>query len=301
MKVLPCARDVSTLHRAGALSRGMNHALGIFMTFRGRFTGCCSIVAAASVACAGCNTDSTRVEGDVTGAGDSGSGGSRGGGESERPNFEQCPTPSGAAESSATPNGNLGWLGGGERGAHEGRVSAVSADRVDVTASEGTYTFAWSGPPLDTAFAIDDVVQLVGPISHGYGLFSHIDRSELRSARATAIVMTGVAVVSMGLEPGSSQTLRDVPPLGPELVYRLVSCCSRSIDLVCDYSALEARLDGQSVAISRATTGEIGPWSITNVRSRYLDSLAVVSYESTWDLQVTLLGPATPTSADGGL
>jgi hypothetical protein len=282
----------------------MNHAFGILMTFRGRLTECCAIVAAASVACTGCNTDSTRVEDDVTSAGDSGSGGSGGsGGEGEMPNFEQCPTPSGAAESSATPNGNLGCLGGGERGTHEGRVSAVSADRVDVTTSEGTYTFAWSGPALDTAFAIDDVVQLVGPISYGYGLFSHIDRSELRSARATAIVMAGVAVVSMGLEPGSSQTLDDVPPLAPELVYRLVSCCNRSIDpsVQCDYSALEARLDGQSVAIAHATTGEIGPWSITNLRSLYLDSLVVVSYESTWDLQVTLLGPPTPPSADGGL
>jgi hypothetical protein len=210
-----------------------------------------------------------------------------------------CPAP--ATASDAAPplmHHELGVDVGG-RMTREGHVSSVTADRIDVTTRDGIHAFGWRGPALDTAFGVDDSVHIVATDGFGYG--SHARISTLRSSNATAVVVAGSPGISLDVEPGSTATLPDLAPELPDLVYRLVSCCHAEGSLVafmtrCDYSALEARRDGSSTAVPLGETGTIGAWSVTNLRSSYN-----VQVEHTWDIQVTLLGPATPRSLDGGL
>jgi hypothetical protein len=210
-----------------------------------------------------------------------------------------CPAP--ASEADAAPPLRADELGFdiGGRVEREGHVSSVAADRIDVAASDGTYTFAWRGPALDTAFAADDAVQIVA--TDGFGFSSHARISTLRSSSATAVVIAGWPMTRLPVEPGSTATLPDLAPELPDLEYRLVSCCSESSSVEgsttrCDYSALEATHEGSSAAIPLGDTGVIGAWSITNLHSTYVEH-----GEHVWEIQVTLLGPATPRSLDGGL
>ena len=251
-----------------------------------------ALVAVASVGCTE-NREQAPRQG-MAGAGGQGVGGSSGFGS-----FEPCTAaPALNFDAGSLPRGVLGFAAGdGLNLRHDGYVSRVAADRVDVTTPGGAYSFAWRGPALDTAFAVDDSVQVLVN-TYGYGL----QLSVLRSSNATAAVVDGWDWVVMNKEPGSTATLRGVPSEFPALVYRLVSCCDAGFrapwgaSTQCDYSGLEASLEGETTEVRLGGTGEIGPWSVTNVQSTYL-----MDGEHTWSVRVTLLGPATPKSVDGGL
>ena len=182
----------------------------------------------------------------------------------------------------------------------DGLVSSVGPTRIEVAASGATYALDWLGPGLDGAFAVGDAVQLHSEPNIGTS-WGALRLSVLRSSSATAVVLDGAPWRVMSVEPGATATLQ-APPELPELVYGLKSCCALGSsshvgpDFQCDYSALEAQLDDDTTAIPLGTTGVIGPWSVTNVRSTY-----VTFYEHFWEIQVTLLGPATSRTVDGGL
>jgi len=184
----------------------------------------------------------------------------------------------------------------------EGRVSSVAADRMEIETPAGPLTFFWSGPALDTAFASDEVIQLeVGFAAYA---LAPPQISVVRSARATAATVDGGPFIGMGWKPGSKAVLQGLEAVFPKLEYEVVSCCSTGTrssgfnedDFRCDFSALEAQLDGSSTDIALGSTGVVGPWSVSNVTSSF-------SYasESIWRIQVTMLGPATPRGVDGGI
>lgn len=209
-----------------------------------------------------------------------------------------CPGPASASDAGPPLSpADLGFFSA-DWTTREGHLSSVAADRIDITTPDGTHSFGWRGPALDAEFAVGDSVQLEATDGFGYGSRAYI--STLRSSSATAVVVAGSPMWLLGVQQGSKVTVPDLAPELPELVYRLVSCCHHDglfgITVRCDYSALEATLGGSSTAIPLGETGLIGPWSVTNLRSEFVNSL-----ESAWDIQVTLLGPATPRSLDGGL
>ena len=64
---------------------------------------------------------------------------------------------------------------------------------------------------------------------------------------------------------------------------------------VCDYSQLVASYGASSVSIARGASEQIGPWTVTNIRSVYLHG-----GESAWFRAVTLLGPGDTDEVDAG-
>jgi hypothetical protein len=182
----------------------------------------------------------------------------------------------------------------------EGRVSSVAAQQMEIATSEGPATFNWQGPALDIAFAVDEPVQV--DVSSGPYALSPPKISIVRSERATAVAVNGGPWGSLRTESDASTTLGLEPTL-PLLAYSTISCCASHFkyasgrdDYTCDRSALEARFEGSSTAIARGTTGIVGPWSVTNITASFTHSSEDFS-----SIQVTLLGPATPRSADGRL
>lgn len=186
----------------------------------------------------------------------------------------------------------------GQRVAVDGYITSVDSDHVELTTPYGAYIFNWRGPGLDSAFAVDEAAEIVIAQAR-IGLFPP-RVSTLRSSSATAVAVAGTPWVVMNTDPGSTATLPGLAPELPELVYGLRSCCSERTSLgprnECDYSALVATLDGSSAAIPLGETGLIGPWSVTNLQSTYH-----VRVELMWHIQVTLLGPTTPSRLDAGL
>jgi hypothetical protein len=184
----------------------------------------------------------------------------------------------------------------------EGRVSSVVADQMEITTPEGTSTFGWQGPALDTAFAVDELVQI--DVAFGPQPLGPPKVSIVRSARATAVTVDGSTYGGFGKESDASTTT--ALGLGrtlPRLAYSTVSCCATSRvnwsnrdDYTCDASALQAHFEGSSSAIARGTTGVVGPWSVTNILSSFTHS-----DETYASIEVTLLGPGTPRGADAGI
>lgn len=182
----------------------------------------------------------------------------------------------------------------------DGQVSDLAADRMVITTPEDTLTFFWMGPSLDAAFTIGDAVQVVAEDTN-LGAFGAQWLSSVRSGDATAAVLDAIPMTVMGKSPGSTRSLA-LSPSFPELVYGVKSCCftatgtsSNPYYYSCDYSLLDATFEGTSVPVALGATGLLGPWSVTNIRSRYTEQI-----ESTWSLAVSLLGPATPRAVDAG-
>jgi hypothetical protein len=176
-----------------------------------------------------------------------------------------------------------------------GAVSRVELERMEVMTRDGTLTFAWTGPPLDAAFAPNEEIQIVRtqvapPAESGW--------SVIRSTRSTAAIFDGTVWKPLATTPGSTHTL-DVPSDFPALRYPLESCCpaAENVSRNCSYGPLEATYDAATTHIDLGTTGRVGPWSITNVTSTFH---VEGSGEMGWGNQVTLLGPATARALDGG-
>jgi len=265
-------------------------------------TGC--LIATASYACAENDGATPRLNDGIAGLGDGGGSGGASGSASDLGvggdgAFERC------AEPSPSPNGAADLLANDlefdfpDHTTREGHVSTVAADHLEVSTPEASYTFRWRGPALTEVFDVGDAVQIAASHTRD-GLFP-AQISTVRSSRTTAVVVAGAPWMIMSMEAGSTTVLRGLAPELPELVYALASCCNtRSSDgdltTRCDYSALEANYDGAGTAVPRGGIGELGPWSVTNVRSTY-----VVNVEHQWDIQVTLLGPGTQEGLDAGL
>lgn len=173
-------------------------------------------------------------------------------------------------------------------------IALVQPSMLQVTFGADAITFRWTGPDLTSAFSVGDAVEIDGPIritGFGGGGWSFV-----RSARATAAVLASDAWTTLGTTAGSTA----VPPLPadfPALVYAL-SCCGSLAPgvMVCSYDSLAAVYAGASAPIPLGTTGVVGPWAITNVASEYF-----ISNEYSWQMNVTLLGPATMTGIDDAL
>ncbi len=173
--------------------------------------------------------------------------------------------------------------------------------QTELALAQGQTTFHWRGPALDSVFAVDDEVDVdVSSLPYAFGAPPTV--TTVRSSRATAVTVRGGAYTYLRWQPGSTMTVHGLEPALPALRYGVVSCCAErpsaphANDYTCDYSDLTAELDGSSARIAASETGTVGPWSISNSISRYFKLS-----ESYWYVEVSLLGPATPGSADGGL
>jgi hypothetical protein len=173
----------------------------------------------------------------------------------------------------------------------DGQILALEADRMEIGGDGGTWTFWWTGPALDSSFAVGNQIRfgrwpLGGSISAKY---ISIVRSENATAAAIGV---GNYYTFLSTSPGSTAALPDRAGF-PEMIYHLVSCCTHSAGPIvatsCDYSRLEARFDGTSTFIDFGRIGNVGPWTVTNLGSGWSHY-----GEATWDFRATLLGPATP-------
>lgn len=174
---------------------------------------------------------------------------------------------------------------------HQGMITQLTADSMEITTTMGVETFLWQGPALTSKFALGNEVtvsfETAGQQSLGYPAYWSI----VRSSGATVAALSKTHWTMLSTAIGGSY---DTPsPAGfPSLRSINKGCCQSGTgpgsSTRCDYSALETALGDMMVTIDVPNTGTIGEWSVTHLYGAY-----VIYGEYTFTTAITLLGPAT--------